>query len=122
LSNTPIAQIDRSDNPNRLVDPGDEAVSWESSGIIDVSSLYGPGAWLVDVQAHTLDVPQFGDTDEGGQLLLIRQITSSPATPVATESPLPTDTATATAEVSPPTEPTEEPTTEPASPPASASA
>jgi hypothetical protein len=124
---TPIAQIDQSDDPNLLVDPGDEAGSWESSGIIDVSSIFGPGAWLVDVQAHTLDVPQFGGVDEGGQLLLIRQITPSPATPAAspiaaaspeaTEAPLPTETATATEEASPPAEPTAEPTEEPTAEP-----
>ncbi len=37
---------------------------WESSGILDVSEYFGDGAWLVDVQAHTLD--------EGGQLLLLK--------------------------------------------------
>jgi 2',3'-cyclic-nucleotide 2'-phosphodiesterase / 3'-nucleotidase / 5'-nucleotidase len=37
---TPIAQIDQSDDPNLLVDPGDEAGSWESSGIIDVSAIF----------------------------------------------------------------------------------
>jgi hypothetical protein len=36
---------------------------WESSGILDVSKYFGGGAWLVDVQAHTID--------EGGQLLLL---------------------------------------------------
>ena len=29
--------------------------SWETSGIIDVSGIYGAGTWLFDVQAHTLD-------------------------------------------------------------------
>ena len=37
---------------------------WESSGILDVSKYFGEGAWLVDVQAHTID--------EGGQLFLMR--------------------------------------------------
>ena len=37
---------------------------WESSGILGVSKYFGEGAWLVDVQAHTID--------EGGQLLLMR--------------------------------------------------
>lgn len=51
---------------------------WESSGIIDASAWLGEGAWLFDVQAHTLpfsyadgqtnvDVPS-----EGGQLLYLR--------------------------------------------------
>lgn len=59
--------------------------AWESSGIIDVSSVFGPGAFLVDVQAHTLWVekaagddnvapagPDFTYKREGGQLLLFR--------------------------------------------------
>ena len=52
---------------------------WESSGIVDASAFYGPGSWLLDVQAHTIFV---GPTDttttpgvtykrEGGQLLLL---------------------------------------------------
>jgi len=52
---------------------------WETSGIVDVSEFYGPGAWLFDVQAHDVFV---GPTDstttpdvtykrEGGQLVLL---------------------------------------------------
>ena len=26
--------------------------TWESSGIVDASAVFGPGAFLVDVQAH----------------------------------------------------------------------
>jgi hypothetical protein len=64
--------------------------AWESSGIVDASAAFGPGAFLIDVQAHTLWVEtspgpdtfigtdaQPGDPDftykrEGGQLLLLR--------------------------------------------------
>lgn len=59
--------------------------TWESSGVIDVSSAFGPDSFLVDVQAHTLWVdkapgddnfapagPDFTDKREGGQLVLIR--------------------------------------------------
>ena len=54
--------------------------AWESSGIIDVSSIFGPGAFLVDVQAGTFvvdeEVRQEGpDTltyqRDGGQLGLL---------------------------------------------------
>jgi hypothetical protein len=56
---------------------------WESSGIVNASDAFGPGAWLVTVQAHDifvaqsapLPVPPGGttiDKREGGQLLLIR--------------------------------------------------
>jgi hypothetical protein len=50
---------------------------WESSGIIDASSWLGEGAWLFDVQAHTLPFSyQDGETrvdvgSEGGQLLYL---------------------------------------------------
>jgi hypothetical protein len=45
---------------------------WESSGVIDASAWFGSGAWLFDVQAHTLPVPSQQLTSEGGQLLLLR--------------------------------------------------
>jgi hypothetical protein len=59
--------------------------AWETSGIVDASAAFGPGAFLIDVQAHTLWVaqapgddnfpsvgPDFTYKREGGQLLLIR--------------------------------------------------
>jgi hypothetical protein len=66
--------------------------AWESSGIVDVSSVFGPGKFMITVQAHTLFVdidttsapshldgandPENDDPDwqfkrEGGQLLLV---------------------------------------------------
>jgi hypothetical protein len=59
--------------------------AWESSGIVDASAAFGPGAFLIDVQAHTLWVekadgddnvapagPDFTYKREGGQLVLLR--------------------------------------------------
>ena len=51
--------------------------AWESSGIVDASSVFGKGALLVDIQAPTLVVERqvIGTLTyerEGGQLLLIR--------------------------------------------------
>jgi hypothetical protein len=59
--------------------------AWESSGIVDASAAFGPGAFLIDVQAHTLWVqrapgddnngdgqPDFTYKREGGQLLLLK--------------------------------------------------
>jgi hypothetical protein len=59
--------------------------AWESSGVVDASSVFGPGAFLVTVQAHTLWVdkapgddnfppagPDFTFKREGGQLVLLR--------------------------------------------------
>ncbi len=45
---------------------------WETSGIIDASAWLGAGAWLFDVQAHTLPVPTLELRNEGGQLLVLR--------------------------------------------------
>ena len=59
--------------------------AWESSGIVDASKAFGRGAFLIDVQAHTLWIekapgddnngdgqPDFTYKREGGQLALIR--------------------------------------------------
>jgi len=59
--------------------------AWESSGVVDASPVFGPGAFLINVQAHTLWIekgpgddnvaptgPDFTNKREGGQLLLIR--------------------------------------------------
>jgi Bacterial protein of unknown function (DUF839) len=100
--------LDENTNPSRGavdVDPPDETAgdtppfapgafpispgnlgAWESSGIVDASSVFGKGAFLVTVQAHTYWVesapgfdlvapfgaPDFTKKREGGQLLLLR--------------------------------------------------
>ncbi len=59
--------------------------AWESSGIIDASSAFGPGTFLITVQAHTLWVekapgednngdsqPDFTYKREGGQLMMLK--------------------------------------------------
>lgn len=53
--------------------------TWESSGIIDVSHIFGRDWWLLDVQAHNSTAPQPGptlvpnsSTGENGQLLLVK--------------------------------------------------
>ncbi len=59
--------------------------AWETSGIVDASAAFGPGAFLINVQAHSLWVekapgednngdgqPDFTYKREGGQLALIR--------------------------------------------------
>lgn len=44
---------------------------WETSGIIDTSSMFGPDSWLFDVQAHSPTVAPRPNTVEDGQLLLM---------------------------------------------------
>jgi hypothetical protein len=59
--------------------------AWETTGIVDASAAFGAGAFLINVQAHTLWVEKAPGTDnfppagpdftfkrEGGQLLLLR--------------------------------------------------
>ncbi len=70
-----VATVDQSSSPNPTT-PGD----WETAGLIDVSSIYGKGSFLINVQAHGWD-EQTGEPDydggptpyrEQGQLLLIK--------------------------------------------------
>ncbi|MBA2385046.1 MAG: hypothetical protein H0V68_10360 [Actinobacteria bacterium] len=70
---TVVAEVDQSMSP--VTNKG----AWESSGIVDASSVLGPGAFLVDVQAHGWDTPVPGGNDppavqqrERGQLLVLR--------------------------------------------------
>lgn len=133
---TPLARVDQSEDPDRLVETDDEARSWASSGLVDVSDLFGPGTWLVTVQARTLEVPQSDGVDEGGQLLLLRRLTledepvvaptattalvgptatTEPVVPTATTEPVvPTAEPTAEPTAVPTIEPTAVPTIEPA--------
>jgi hypothetical protein len=79
-SMAPVLWVDQSaDEGPTDVDPQPKGNlgAWEASGIIDASHVFGPGAFLVDVQAHTLWVemapgPDWTYKREGGQLLLFR--------------------------------------------------
>ena len=79
-----VARVDQSADANARYG------SWESSGIVDASEPFGPGAYLVNIQAHTLFVatkpgddankdgqPDWLDKKEGGQLLLMRLTSNS---------------------------------------------
>jgi hypothetical protein len=82
-----VAKVDQSaDGQGTDVDgraPGNQG-AWESTGIVDASKAFGPDAFLINVQAHTLWVekapgddnngdgqPDFTYKREGGQLALI---------------------------------------------------
>jgi len=46
---------------------------WETSGITNVSDLFGEDSWLFTVQANTIEIRQDRRrTGEGGQILLLR--------------------------------------------------
>jgi hypothetical protein len=92
FSGTPevVVKVDQSaDGPQGPTDVDGRAAgnwgAWETSGIVDASAAFGPGAFLIDVQAHTLWVekadgednfapvgPDFTYKREGGQLLLLK--------------------------------------------------
>ncbi len=59
--------------------------AWETSGIVDASAAFGPGMFLINIQAHSLwvekapgddnngdNAPDFTYKREGGQLLLLK--------------------------------------------------
>ncbi|HYI46235.1 MAG TPA: alkaline phosphatase PhoX [Actinomycetota bacterium] len=62
-----IVELDPPARDGVLVGPG----MWESSGIVEASSLFGEGTWLFDVQAHTPTTAPVENTVEDGQLLLL---------------------------------------------------
>jgi hypothetical protein len=67
---TRVAQLDPPGRDGVPVGPG----IWETSGIIDASTLFGPDTWLSDVQAHPPTAAPSGTTVtvEDGQLFLLR--------------------------------------------------
>lgn len=83
----PVLEVDQSADEG-ATDEDTSAVgnmgAWEATGIIDVSSVFGPGMFLINVQAHTLFIdiaagpdlvapagPDWTYKREGGQLLLV---------------------------------------------------
>ena len=46
---TPLARLDP---PEAVIERGGGPGVWESSGVVDASAFFGPGAWLITVQAH----------------------------------------------------------------------
>jgi hypothetical protein len=77
LATQTLTSVARTDPSQKIIDekgPG----AWESSGVVSVADVLGPGWWLLNVQAHytNMDVPdQSLEPDsakgEGGQLTLI---------------------------------------------------
>ena len=68
-SATRIGELDPPGRDGVAVGPG----IWETSGIIDTSTLFGKGTWLFDVQAHPPTTAPGESTVEDGQLLLLRR-------------------------------------------------
>ncbi len=73
---TPLARLDP---PEAVIERGGGPGVWESSGVVDASAFFGPGAWLITVQAHGTRILQQGlslelDSAPGqrGQLILLQ--------------------------------------------------
>jgi hypothetical protein len=76
-----IAEIDRASARAHALaaDPGNTSVpatdipgGWETSGIIDAEEWFGRGAWLLNVQAHSLRIVPTDQTIQGGQIVFLR--------------------------------------------------
>jgi hypothetical protein len=68
----PVAECAERDTRGRA-DPSGVGGEWETSGITNVSDIFGEDSWLFTVQAHTVEIRQDGRrAGEGGQLLLLR--------------------------------------------------
>jgi hypothetical protein len=79
LASGTLTAVARLDPPAAVIERGGGPGVWESSGVVDVSDFFGPGSWLLNVQAHHTSVLQQGidlvlDSAKGqrGQLILIR--------------------------------------------------
>jgi hypothetical protein len=66
------------DPPQAVIERGGGPGVWESSGAVDASAFFGPGSWLLNVQAHGTRIMQQGidlelDSAPGqrGQLVLL---------------------------------------------------
>jgi hypothetical protein len=80
-TNARVWQYDLASGEMRVVAVvSDPTADWEASGIADASRYFGDGAFLINVQAHTVFVdtaplpsnPAITQKREGGQLLLLR--------------------------------------------------
>lgn len=79
LATGSLTAVARLDPSHAAIHHGGGRGVWESSGAVDVSSFFGNGSWLINVQAHHTSVRQQGmdlkvdsDVGERGQLLLVR--------------------------------------------------
>ena len=79
LTTGTLTAVARLDPTQTVIERGGGPGVWESSGVVDASAFFGPGAWLLNVQAHHTSILQQGidlgiDSAMGhrGQLILLR--------------------------------------------------
>jgi len=77
---TAVAEVDRpaarahargADAGNSSAAEKDWPGGWEISGVVDAEDYLGRGAWILDVQAHSLRIVPVAETVEGGQYLVV---------------------------------------------------
>jgi hypothetical protein len=68
LSTGPAERVVDLVNPDDI--GGTSVWGWESSGIVDASEWFGAGAWIFDVQAHSVDAQS--SRGDGGQLIYMK--------------------------------------------------
>ena len=87
---TAIAAMDRqaarahalaADAGNASVPERDKPGGWEISGVVDAEDHLGRGAWILDVQAHSLRIVPAAETVEGGQYLQVNWNPTKPGRP-----------------------------------------
>ncbi|MBK8232551.1 MAG: DUF839 domain-containing protein [Candidatus Eisenbacteria bacterium] len=85
---TLVAELDRDAarthalgvDPGNSSDPGSDVPGgWEFSGVIDAEEYLGRGAWLLNVQAHSLRIVPVPETVQGGQVLQLSYLPSGGA-------------------------------------------
>lgn len=85
---TLVAELDRDAarahalgaDPGNSSDPGSDVPGgWEFSGIVDAEEYLGRGAWLLNVQAHSLRIVPVSETVQGGQVLQLSYLPSGGA-------------------------------------------
>ena len=67
----PMAECAERDPTKGELLPSGVGGAWETTGILNVSDIFGPDTWLIAVQAHNVEMPRPLE-DGGGQLLLLR--------------------------------------------------
>jgi hypothetical protein len=68
---SPLAECAERDRLGRELPEG-VGGTWETHGIVSAEEMLGPDAWLLTVDAPSIQAPLFGLRGEGGQLLLLR--------------------------------------------------
>jgi len=66
-----LAECAERDPQGRMIPAGTGGL-WRAAGIVDASDAFGPGSWLVAVQARNDRSTRFDSRGGGGQLLLMR--------------------------------------------------